>query len=360
MAGTKKEKWLGGPIRWGVKGPTFVIERWVNGRHFHVSTKCRTERAALKELEKFEQSPLDYRRTRNQQNTGLVLTPALIAEYLEWMNSEELSAPYIREHKRHLGEVMVALEGRDFRRIGFVALREIIDSFGKVAKWNRTKTVKAFASWLRRHKGALPRAEDPTLDLLNPVQAPEKSRRRKAMDWELVDRAIPLMKNPEIRDIAVVLRSTGAHISEIMRFAEGVGGLHGAADWQTDVLGNLLLRTKTDMRKKQEASHVIAIVDADVMAALQRIRARGKAPSRGAILVSDEQVSEQMGERFAMGSNRHSVATWLAKDNRSAIDIKDLLGHTTTKMAERVYIDLGISARPIPVPKPKLRLVDKD
>ena len=356
--GTKKERpthWLGGTIRWGKRGPSFLIERWINGKHWHVSTKCRTERAALKELERFEQSPADYLRGRNQKSTGLVLTPTLIDEYLDWMTEQQLSRPYIKEHERHLGEIMVAMGGRDLRRIGFVALRELIDGLGPVAKWNRTKCIKAFASWLRRHKGALPRNEDPTLDLLNPVQTPEKSRRRKAMEPGVVEKAIALMTNPAIKDIAIVLQATGCHISELLRFANGDGGLFEPADWQDkSVVGNLLVRHKTDMRRKQPASHVVAIMDPKVLEALKRIAARGKAPSRGAIQLSDKAVSLKLGVKFSMGWNRHSVATWLAKGGTAEREIANLLGQKTTDMARRVYIDLGMSARPVPIPHLKL------
>lgn len=354
---TKKERptrWLGGTIRWGKRGPSYLIERWIDGKHWHYSTKCRTERAALKELERFEQSPADYRAGRGAKSTGLVVTPQLIDEYLDWMQAGQLSKPYIKEHQRHLTELMTALEGRDLRRIGFVALRDLVNSFGPVAKWNRTKCIKAFASWLRRHKGALPRNEDPTLDLLNPVQTPEKHRRRKAMDPETVEKAISLMENPAIADIAIVLKSTGLHISEMLRFANGDGGLFEPADWQEGVLGNLLVRHKTDMRRKVPASHVVAILDQRTLDALKRIQARGKGPSRGAIQLSDEAVSKKLGVKFSMGWNRHSVATWLAKGGTPEREIANLLGQKTTNMAKQVYIDLGLSARPVPIPKLKL------
>lgn len=358
MSESKKErptKWLGGHITWGKRGPSYVIERWINGRHWHVSTKCRTERAALKELEKFELSPIDYRNSRGAKSTGLQITPALIDEYLDWMKATKLSARYVQEHERYLGQIMVAMGGRDLRRIGFVALREIIDGLGMVAKWNRTKTIKAFASWLRRHKGALPRAEDPTLDLINLVQVPEKSRRRKAMEPFVVERAIGLMKNPAIADIAIVLAVTGCHISEMLRFADGDGGLFDRADWQpASVLGNLLIHHKTDLRRKSGPTHVVAIEDRRAFDALKRIQARGKAPSRGAIQLSDEAVSRELGVKFSMGWNRHSVATWLAKGGTAEREIANLLGQKTTDMAKRIYIDLGLSAQPVPIPKLKL------
>jgi N-acylglucosamine-6-phosphate 2-epimerase len=42
-----KRQWLGGYVREGSRGATYVIQRELNGERFHVTTKCRTERAAL-------------------------------------------------------------------------------------------------------------------------------------------------------------------------------------------------------------------------------------------------------------------------------------------------------------------------
>ena len=354
----KRTKWLGGPIVWGKRGPSYVIERWVKGRHWHVSTKCRTEKAALAALELFELAPTEYRKARAEKTTGLEVTPELIAEYLEWMTEQERNERYIGEHERFLGEIMLALEGRDLSRMGFAALRDLIWALGTACRWNRVKAIKAFASWLRRHKGVLQRKDDPTLDIILPAQTPEKSRRRKAMDASLVDRAIPLITEPAIADFAIVLRETGCHISELMRFADGGernGGLFERVDWQPkEVLGNLLVRHKTDMRARRSATHVVAITEQRAWDALKRIKARGVAPTRSAIQYSDLQVTAKLGTKFSMGWNRHSVATWLAMDNRPSADIASLLGQKTTKMANQVYIDLGLAAHPVPIPKLKL------
>ena len=349
MDGTKKEKWLGGPIRWGKRGPSYVIERWIDGKHWHVSTKCRTERAAIKELEKFEADPKGYRHARGDKSKGLVVDDELVAEYLAWMKAERLSAGHIAEHERYLGQFMVALSGRDLRRIGFVALRELVHALGTTARWNRVKAVKAFASWLRRHKGLLPRAEDPTLDLLNPIQSPEKNRRSKAMSVKTVEAAIALM-TPEVADIAIVLAATGLHLSELFRFHAGEGGLFEPADWQKEdgVLANMMVQHKGGQR------HVVAITDQPTLDAIKRIQARPKLPARGTIGDSDRRVTKELGMKFSMGWLRHSVATWLAMGRVSEQEIANQLGHTSTKMAHSTYIDLGMTARPVAIPKLKL------
>jgi integrase len=346
---TKKERWLGGTIRWGKRGPSYVIERWIDGKHWHLSTKCRTERAALKELERFEAAPAEYRRARGAKSQGLQITPDLVAEYLTWMRAEGLSRGHIIEHERYVGQFLVAMAGRDLRRMGFVALRDLIDTMGTTARWNRVKAVKAFASWLRRHKGLLPRAEDPTLDLLNPVQTPEKNRRRKAMSLATVEAAIDLMP-PEVADIAIVLAATGLHISEVIRFHAGEGGLYEPADWQRadNVLMNMMVQHKSGKR------HVVAVTDQGTLEALRRIQARPALPHRSSIGDSDRKVSVKLGVKFSMGWLRHSVASWLAMGRVSEQEIANQLGHSSTRMAHSTYIDLGMTARPVPIPRLKL------
>jgi len=345
----ERKRWLGGEIHQGKRGPVFHIDRWLNGRHYHFSTKCRTERAALKELERFEQSPETYRFTRGDKTNRLEVTPQLIGEYLEWMKRRDLSAGHIAEHERYLQQFMVAMAGRDLRRIGYPALRELIEKMGDTARWNRVKAIKSFASFLRKHKGVLPRGDDPTLDLLNPIAAPEKTRRKKAMPLHIVEYAISKMR-PEIADIAIVLAATGIHISELIRFHAGEGELYEPTDWQRDegVLRSLVVK------HKKGKFHAVAITDEQTLAALQRIRARPAFPHRSTIGDSDRKVSEEIGVKFSMGWLRHSVATWLAMRRVSEQDIANQLGHTTTKMARSTYIDLGMSAHAVPIPRLKL------
>src|SRR5262245_36309832 len=57
MVKSERQRWLGGYVRHGKSGPVFWLERWLDGVHFHVSTRRRTERAALRELERFEKDP---------------------------------------------------------------------------------------------------------------------------------------------------------------------------------------------------------------------------------------------------------------------------------------------------------------
>lgn len=349
MPAAKKRKWLGGYVRAGKNGITFVIERWINGVHFHVSTKCKTERAANKEFERFEMDPAGYRKGRTRRTAGLALTPELVAEYLEWMDSRGLDGGYVRQHEMHLGALLEAIPEHDLSRMTYAELRDVLAGIGdpnkKAATAARRKAVKAFAAYLRRERGLLTRQNDPTLDLTINYAPPEKNRRRKAMPLGRVERAIPLM-DPDVADVAIALAGTGLHIRELRRAHRGTGGLQPLAEWQrgTTVLANL------SVMHKSKRMHAVAITSQTTLDALNRIFARTEFPTRGRISKHDAKVTKRLGEKFSMGWLRHSVATWLAENRVSIEQIAEQLGHADTRQARQTYIDLGLAAHPVPIP----------
>lgn len=364
MTETKKErpsKWLGGPIRWGKRGPSYVIERWINGKHWHVSTKCRTERAALKELEKFEADPQGYRQARTAKSTGVELTPEMLNKFVLHLKARKLDRGYIAQTEVYLQAIMLALEERDISRMTFIELRDVVDGIGDPAKvaarMARRKAVKALCKWLRRSEGLLTRANDPSLDLAIEYAPPEKHRRRKAMTTETVEKAIAEMAKhaPDVADVAIVLAATGLHISEVRRLHEGVGGLFEPLDWQrpAGVLLNIAVLHK-NKEGNERRRHAVAITDPSAADAARRMMSRAQFPSRQRIRTFSKKASEAIGQKFSMGWSRHSVATWLAMQRVSDSDIAAQLGHSSTKQARSTYIDLGVGAHPVPIPRLKL------
>jgi integrase len=151
--------------------------------------------------------------------------------------------------------------------------------------------------------------------------------------------------------VAIVLASTGLHISELERLYEGNGGLYEPAEWQKakGVLVNIMVLHKGG------SNHVVALTDPDAVAAVNRVLARKRFPARSTMALESVKASKKIGAKFSIGWLRHSTATWLALANVSVEDIAKQLGHTSTKMAKAVYIDLGTTAHPVPIPR--LRLV---
>jgi integrase len=353
MDKAKKTRWLGGTIRYGKKGATYVIDRWIDGVHWHVSTKCKTERAALKEHEAFELAPAQYRKKRQARSSTVEVTPELIADYIAHMRARDLDPPYIESHRVYLGRVMVALAGADLSRMTFIELRDAITASGTPGKLAsasaRARAVKAFCKWLRREKGLLNRANDPSLDLSVTHATAEKNRRKKAMSIEVVERTIAKM-DPDIADVAIVLAATGLHIRELRRLHAGEGGLYEPVEWQKaeGVLLNLSVLHKSGKR------HTVALSDQAAVDAARRVVARPDFPTPGRITKHVINVNKLTGEKFSLGWMRHSVATWLALARTSDEAIANQLGHSDTKMARSTYIDLGLAARPVPIPKLKL------
>lgn len=353
MTTAKKEKWLGGYVRAGKLGGTYVIERWLNGVHWHVSTKCRTERAALKELEKFEADPKSYRRRRTEKTTGVVMTPVMLAKYLAHMEARQLDPPYVTSHEVYLGAIMVALEGRDLSHMTFVEVREAIEVTGDpkfpASLAARSRAMKAFGKWLRKVEGKLTRTNDPTIDLSIAHASPEKNRRRKAMSLEDVEATVRVM-DPDVADVAIVLAATGLHIRELRRVHQGHGGLYEPVEWQRakGIVLNL------SVLHKRGTQHVVALGDQAAADAARRIMARPDFPTPGRITRHVINANLKTGLHFSMGWLRHSVATWLALQHVPLRDIATQLGHTSDRMAASTYVDMGLTAHVVPIPHLKL------
>lgn len=354
MPNAQKKNWLGGPIRWGKKGPTYVIDRWIHGKHWHVSTRCRTERAAVKELEKFEADPAGYRQLRQRAVNGVAMTPELIDEYLEWQRGQGFDPGHIRQTEMCLTRILGVVGLRDLSRTPFIELRDIIDSTADkdkpAARMARRKAMKGFGSWLRKEKGLLTRGNDPTIELQLESATPEKNRRRKAMTLEFVEKAIAQM-DPDVADVAVTLAGSGLHISELIRLHAGHGGLHEPEEWQR-AAGVILTIV---VRHKSGQLHAVAVGDPAVAAAVRRVLERKTFPSRGRITKQDVRTSKRLGAKFSMGWLRHSVATWLARKQTPEEAIAKQLGHSSTDMVRTTYIDMGLTAHLVPIPH--LRLV---
>jgi hypothetical protein len=57
----EREIWPGGYVRKDKRGrPVYLIERGVHGIRYHLSTRCHTLAAAMKQLERFEADPHNY------------------------------------------------------------------------------------------------------------------------------------------------------------------------------------------------------------------------------------------------------------------------------------------------------------
>jgi integrase len=366
----ERKKWLGGYVREGKRGKVFVIERWLHGVHFHVSTRCRTERAALAELAVFEADPAGYRpQSASRVAKGCVLTPELVAEYERYqLEVKRTTKTHAADCQRYLEAWMHCFAGRDLRRLDLHAdIKAQLDAWQEQARnadpkakrrgaygpsanrKGRIVALKGFTKWLRQEKGLLKRNEDPTLDLQVPQSRPEKLTRKKVVEFSRVEKVLAALRE-DCRDTLMVLAGTGLHISEVRRFAlEGELFAPGPEQAGTSVKANLAVKHKTGRL------HVVALQNDDVLDAAKRIRASRWVPSHSVLWHAMRAACDAAGvERFNAGVMRHSVATWLHQAGVPLQAISDQLGHRDPRTTNDFYREMGQQARALPMPHLKL------
>lgn len=351
MPEPKRQTWLGGYIREGKRGPTFVIERWIGGIHLHVSTKCRTERAALKELERFEMDPLGY--DPRNRGASLTITLELTQSFRAFMRDTKHNSPeWVSEVTRHLGDWAEDLGGKDLRRLTIGDLKRALDE-RETSRKHRTEAIKAFCAWLRKEKGLLTTAEDRTLDLAVPQGSPAKLRRRRVVADEHI-RLVAAKLPPETLDVLTLQLGTSWHISEARRFAESgevVRPLNG------DPLAVLCARHKSGEMTRTP------IVEREHLEAAERLRARGRIPIKETLVthlrdaceaVREEQAKAGVPEKARMphwrlGDMRHTGLTYAVQQGASGKEASEFAAHRSERTTRRHYIDLAIPTVRVPV-----------
>lgn len=344
MEPLKRRRWLGGYVRQSKAGPVFIIERMVSGQHFHVSTRCRTERAALKELERFETAPYAYRAGAPQKKAGaaIILTAELIRDYVDWQEHvKKTTRAHALDCERYLGQWADVFGHRDLRTISLHDdIKPALDAW-KTARKTRVVALKGFTAWLRREKGILERRDDPTLDLQVPSTRPEKLTRKKAIPFEVVQATLPLLP-ADVRDLVVLLAATGLHVSEVRRFASGEGALHEPSPQQRKEG----VRATLSVRHKNGRLHVVALTSEEVLEAAQNIAIAKKVPSHS----TQWWALREAKAEWNIGSLRHSVATWLHEAGWSLEAIAEQLGHRDPRTTADFYRDMGFTAKALPIP----------
>lgn len=342
-------KWLGGYRRIEGDGSvTFIIEREVNGKRFHKSTRCNLERSALKQLQRFEADPLHYRPEGDPDEMPVEITTELIADFHAWstdpVNGKGNSEKHAREMTKRLKEWGVELAGVDLRK---ATLRDHIKP--ALAKWkgrqHRIIALKSFFAWLRKEKSVLRSGDDPTLDLPVPQARPEKHVRRKAVEFERVQQAFQAL-TPEYRDMLQLLAATGWHVSELERFVRGLGRIEKPLSPVVDRRGLPVLAVLVVRHKGGDETRV-PVVEATHLEVAERLAARGTVPRRfnDALKAACEAAGI---EPFGGGVLRHSVATWAIELGATPQEASDYLNHKSKQTTLRFYADVNVPTATIP------------
>ena len=340
-----------------VRGGVFVIEKRIHGKKWHFSTRCTTLRAAMRQLERFEESPSTYR-PDGGDGPALALDEAMIDRFFAW-HSAHTSRPWALNVRSLLVDWANHLRGSDLRKLSLVAdLKPHLA--GATQNPHRVKAIRLLFKWLRTELGVIDRAQDVTLDLAVPPAKPAQWSRSKAVAWERVLELLPHLR-ADVRDVLELLAATGWHISEARRFAAG---------------GTLREREASDpphvvavigVRHKSGKPHFTALVHERHAQVARRVRERGHVIDNGALRKQmlrgfaavdaarkQADADAKPAERFQLGSMRHSLTNWLADAGVSVEERGKYLGHNPGTNA-RFYVDA--QRPPVVMPQQVLRVV---
>ena len=360
-------RWRGGRVRVDRNGdPVWVIERMVNGHRYTKSLDVRNEQDAFAELALFDRDPVAY-----QTKTAAKAVPPsevvtidgrAVGRFLAFLRSEERTERYRRNVQHYLATWGKFYAGRDIRS---VPLQEILQELGrhKRARKNRITALKSFTAFLREQEATLTSKEDPTIDLKVPPARPQKAVREKGYPIEQVERLYSAIdgwrsnkygwKNTGrkvevqcVRDVLVLHAKCGMHATEIERLARGLGEVK-PIEGQGEIAGTIKFVHKSGRVHIQS-------VDAQALAAAQRLQARGSAPVESFIRKVVKRAVEEVNKRgrrkvlksVRFGELRHSFVTWAHEGGQEVRPKKGgvplhtvaaVVGHMSALTTKRFY-----------------------
>lgn len=339
----ERKKWLGGYVRIDARRRNvFVIERWVGGKKFHISTRCHAERQALEHLARFEADPTSYS-PGGTLPEGIFISEALIGEHCTWsVDTRGNTRKHANQVKRFLEDWLEELDGRDLRKLSLHDLRTELARW-KTAKAYRIASLKSFFGWLRKERGLLRHAEDVTLDLPVPQAVPEKRRRTKAVTTKALNETLTHLRvagKNRVYDCLFVLAHTGWHVTELWRFAHGTD----PRDIE-ETPGHSKAVAVLTMMHKGGRRHRTSVASLEVLAAAKRVREAGTIPKGFSAKVRAAAIA--CGHDFGPGVMRHTVSTRLAeRDDWSMDAVGDYLGHQDKRTTANFYADVAIPRAP--------------
>ncbi len=338
----KSNRWPGGHVHRQKDGrPLYVIARSVNGRRFHISTRCHNLTAAMKQLERFEADPLSYAPVGDERAERMPLTDELVLEFHGWSVSVKGNTrKHANEMCHRLADWKDDFRGADLRHI---TLRDHIKPALERRATNRQHriiAIKSFYAWLRKERCVLTSAQDPTLDLSVPSGSPEKYRRKKALDADRVRAAFGKLVGPE-RDCLVLLAATGWHVTELERFIRDGEMIPSGLGPLGPLFGFAVLHKSGDNTGSP-------IHHPETIQAAERLRAAGMVPRRLNKTIKAACVAAGV-EPFTLGVIRHTVATWAIEDGSTPAEVAEFLNHKDKSTTERFYIDVGVPTVSVPV-----------
>ena len=351
-----RETWLGGFIHEAEDGSkTYVIRKQVAGTRYEVSTRCVTERAALKQLERFEADPEGYSPGSSEKKKEPVLLDVEVANrFLTWCRDVKKNSPlWVGKQKRYVAWWATKLKGKNLAKL---SLKYDIEAalVGEKAIAHRIATIKAIYSWLRKVDRTIALPEDPTFGTLSVPQSDPHHR-------EMKDKSIPAADYTRVREhleghwraALEVQLGTGWHLSEVKRFAEG-GAIEKHPTKAEGVAGVLVCP------EAKEGGLLRTAVKAEVRAAGEVLLKRGSfsiekyglAIKAGCDAANAEITEAAIGAKkkpklikpFTPGRIRHTVATNAINSGNDPAMVSAFLNHKNPRTTRKFYATHAVAA----------------
>lgn len=333
----KGRPWLGGFVR--EDSGVFIIRRSVNGKRYDVSTRCMTERAALKQLERFEVDPANYS-PGGDGKEPVFLDVDLAQQFLTFCRDEKKNSPlWLGKQRRYVAWWSDKLKGISLARASLTGdIEPALEGVG--ARAHRIATIKAVYSWLRKTKHLLTPAEDPTFATLTVPQSDPNARM-------MADKAIPKEDYEKARKHLTghwkaaleVQLGTGWHLTEVKRFAEG-GAIEQHPRKETKGVAGVLvcpqtkeggmLRTAVGLRVAASASQLLK-------RGTFSIEKYGKAVKAACLIAGVEP--------FAPGRFRHTVATAAINSGNDPAVVSAFLNHKNPSTTRKFYATHAVATK---------------
>lgn len=340
--------WAGGRTYKVGRRTRYLLEKMRNGRRFTLKLEARDEEEALKELETFNRDPSGFRVAGAPPTVGegaLLLETETIKAVLDWQEAQGQASEHRYATALYLKAWAIHFNGRDVNGITVSDCERALDQWGTARKM-RIVALKTFCTW--HFKRDLLK-NNPAARLQVPKSIAAKHTEARNYSREEIERAYAATDSQLQRDTIRLAISSGLHVTEIERFAEGVGRLV-KVEGQGEIAGVLWVLHKSG---KQHPNSI----DAATYAAAERVRARGSIPSRPkrfeyAVRVAERlsREAEKHGEKnttiepVQYGALRHSFIT-LARSAGGRIvrpvnfgvsleEIRDAVGHRTTRTTD--------------------------
>ena len=309
--------------------PVWVLERMVLKRRYSKTLDAGNEDEALAELALFDRDPVGYvtkaQAASRAASLAAVMDEECIGRFLDYLKREGRTERYRKNVRFYLSQWADFYDERDVRLVPLQALLQELNRH-PTARKSRITSLKSFTAYLREEEATLKIGDDPTVSLKVPPARPEKARRAmlgqkkgyEMRDIERLYRAINGWESKKygwkgthrvtevqcVRDVVVLHAKYGMHGTEIERLANGeceIASLEG----QGAIAGTIRFIHKSGR------FHIIS-VDAQGLAAAQRLRARGSAPVDSYIRKVTARAAKSIGltQDINLGALRHSFTTW--------------------------------------------------